>query len=156
MKKTYQSVWVRDLAITSKGLKACWRQSKATLLILFAGIAFLLSAGTSSAHAQTDAIETASVPFDFHAGDQKMPAETYYFGLDPESQIVTLQDAAGKHRVFLPAPSFEQVIASARGSGHAELMFAHLGNAYYPRDLKRDALEASFPLPGLGERQRSA
>jgi hypothetical protein len=109
-------------------------------IILSAAVIFLPMVGVGSAHAQTDQVEKANIPFDFYAGSQKLPRGTYYFALDTSNHLITISDSAGQHvRVLMGA-------ASENGGDNCALVFDHAGASYFLKDFKSDLLEMSFDM----------
>src|SRR5256885_789392 len=98
---------------------------KLNLIVLFTALVFVLMVGVCSAYAQNGEVEKANVPFDFYAGDQRMPAGTYYIGLDLASDIIPISDNAGQRKVFLMGIRFDN------GGDKSELVFDHLGDSYF-------------------------
>ena len=94
---------------------------KLKLIILFAALVFVPMVGVCSAHAQNGEVGKANVSFDFY-GDRRMPAGTYYIGLDLANNIITISDNAGQRKVFLMGICFDN------GGDKSELVFDHLGN----------------------------
>jgi hypothetical protein len=109
-------------------------------IILSAVLISLPMVGVRSAHAQTDEVEKANIPFDFYAGTQKLPAGTYYFALDLENHLITISDSAGQH------PKFLMGIASDEGADNHALVFDHSGDSYFLQDFKSDLLDMSFEM----------
>lgn len=111
---------------------------KLKLIMFLAVLVFALAGGLSSAQAQTDEIETANIPFDFYAGGQNMPAGHYTIGVDLESQVITLSDDSGEHRMLLMG------ISAGDGDDKAELLFNHSGNTYALQEVKSDVINLTF------------
>ena len=90
------------------------------------------------AHAQDDETVKANIPFDFYAGKQKMPAGSYRIGIDLETEMISVTDESGKHKIFLIGTSGDE------GNGNSLLVFEHSGNVYALEELKSDAYNWVF------------
>jgi hypothetical protein len=107
--------------------------------IMFLAVIVVASAGVvRSAHAQADGIEIAKVPFDFYAGNQKMPAGKYTIEIDLEGERIALRDASGRHQIFLAG------IPEGDASDNPELVFDHTGDVYALREVKSDVIDLGF------------
>ena len=99
----------------------------------------LALAGASAAHAEADEVETATIPFDFYAGNQQMPAGTYTIKLDIQNDIITLNDNSGHAAFVIGVPAGDD------GSYQSELLFDHSGDSYFLREVKNNVLDMDFP-----------
>ena len=109
-------------------------------LISYSVLAFALSlVGVSSAHAQADQVERANIPFDFYAGNHKMPAGTYNIALDLQGDVITLTDNSGDAAFLMGFPAGDD------GGYKSELVFDHSGDSYFLREVKSDVLDVEFP-----------
>jgi hypothetical protein len=117
---------------------------KPKLVLLFATVLLMSIAGIglvhSQAYAETDETLKANVPFAFYAGKQVMPAGTYSIGIDVQNRLLTIVDADEKNHQFLPA------MVSGDGSDEDALVFDHIGDQYYLKGLKSDAIDMSVPV----------
>ena len=112
---------------------------KSKILTLFAAV--LLSTITVGvAHAQTDKMVKANIPFNFYAGNSIMPAGTYSVGFDSLNNFAIIRDDADQHEVFLLGMESDQ------GTDTAKLVFDHLGDSYFLRDLEVFETDVSFPV----------
>jgi len=112
---------------------------KSKILILFAAV--LLSTITVGvARAETDETVKANIPFNFYAGSLMMPAGTYSVGFDALNNIAIIRDDSGHHEMFLLGMS------STQGTDTPKLVFDHLGDSYFLRDLDAFETDVSFPV----------
>ncbi len=112
---------------------------KSKILTLFAAV--LLSTITVGvAHAETDEMVKANIPFNFYAGSYMMPAGTYSVGFDSQNNIAIIRDNDDSHEVFLLG------MVSDQGTDSAKLIFDHVGNSYFLRDLEAFETDVSFPV----------
>ena|SRR5690348_13876203 len=109
-----------------------------TRLIVCALMAAFALGGHSFAQSQADATEKANVPFDFYAGDQKLPAGTYSIGIDLEDKTISLTDESGNKRMFLMGTP------DGDGDERSELVFAHSGNTYELEEVRSDVIDLHF------------
>jgi hypothetical protein len=109
-------------------------------IILSAAVIFLPMVGVRSAHAQTDEVEKANIPFDFYAGSQKLPAGTYYFALDLPNHLIMISNSAGQQLRFLMGVEAED------GGDVSALIFDHVSDSYFLKDFKSDLLDMSFDM----------
>lgn len=107
-------------------------------IIFLALLVFLSIGGLAVAQTQNDETQIADIPFDFYAGGERLPAGNYTIGIDVETQIITLSDNSGQHRMFLMA------VAAGDGGDQSELVFQHSGNTYALDELKSDMIDLSF------------
>jgi hypothetical protein len=108
-------------------------------LINYSVLAAALSLiSVSSAHAETDQLGRATIPFDFYAANQKMPAGTYYIRVDLTGDIINLSDASG-HTVLLTG------MPDGGSEDQAGLVFDHSGDSYFLREVKSDELDVRLP-----------
>src|SRR5438105_194207 len=70
------------------------------LVRLFAVLVFASVGIVGVAHAQDDETVKANIPFDFYAGKQKMPAGYYRIGIDLRTEMISVTDKIGKHKLF--------------------------------------------------------
>jgi hypothetical protein len=114
-------------------------------VLIFASVGIL-----SLAHAQDDETVKANIPFDFYAGEQKMPAGSYRIGIDLETAMISFTDESGKHKIFLIGASGDE------GNGKSLLVFKHSGDVYALEELKSDAYNWVFqtwmPVPPIESR----
>ena len=99
--------------------------SKAAILItatLFALVA------VAPANAQSTVIR-ANVPFEFHAGDQMLPAGQYQFTLDPLTKRIAVQAIEGSGVAIVAAGQYK---VQTRDEG-VSLTFNKYGDAYFLR-----------------------
>ncbi len=102
---------------------------KSKILTLFA-VVLLSTITVGVAHAATDEMVKANIPFNFYAGNYMMPAGTYSVGFDSVNNVAIIRDNADHHEVFLLGMSSNQ------GTDTPKLVFDHLGNSYFLRDLE--------------------
>ena len=95
---------------------------------------------STAAHAWTDQVERATIPFDFQAGKQMMPAGTYDIRVNAEDNMVTLINISDESAVSLLG-----VAPSESGGDGSLLIFDHAGGTYFLRELKSNLLDESFP-----------
>jgi hypothetical protein len=114
-------------------------------VLIFASVGIL-----SLAHAQDDENVKTNIPFDFYAGEQKMPAGSYRIGIDLETAMISFTDESGKHKIFLIGTSGDE------GNGKSLLVFKHSGDVYALEELKSDAYNWVFqtwmPVPPIESR----
>lgn len=119
-------------------------------LIAFLAVLVFASVGVRLAHAQDDEIGKCKIPFDFCAGKQKMPPGHYTIRIDLETEIFSLTDESGKHKIFLTA------ISDDEGNGKSLLVFKHSGDVYALEELKSDAdnwvFQTWMPVPPIESR----
>jgi hypothetical protein len=119
-------------------------------IALFSVLVFASVGILGVAHAQDDEIVKANIPFDFYAGKQKMPAGSYRIGIDLETEMISVTDESGKHKIFLIGTSGDE------GSGNSLLVFKHSGDVYALEELKSDAYNWVFqtwvPVPPIESR----
>jgi hypothetical protein len=97
--------------------------------------------GARLAHAELDQTLVASIPFDFYAGNQQMPAGTYNIKFDVGSSLVLVSDRAGHHAGFLLGTR-----ENDGNNANSELVFDHTGDEYFLKDMKSSNLEMSFHI----------
>ena len=120
-------------------------------IIMFLAVLVAVSAGVvGTAHAETDGTEIATVPFDFYAGEQKMPAGIYTIGIDVESQRITLRDDSGQHHMFLMGTP------GGDSNNKSELVFEHSGDFYALKELKSDVIDFDLRFPTRMPKQETA
>ena len=119
-------------------------------IIMFLAVLVAVSAGVvGTAHAETDGTEIATVPFDFYAGGQKMPAGHYTIGLDFKSKIITLRDDAGHNMFLMGTPD-------GGSTDKSELVFEHSGDFYALKELKSDVIDFDLTCPTRMPKQETA
>jgi hypothetical protein len=123
---------------------------KLKLITFFAGLVFASVGIVGLGHAQDTETGKANIPFDFYAGKQKMPAGRYRIGIDVGTELISLTDESGKHKMFLiGTPDHD-------GDGELLLVFAHSGEVYALEELKSDAFNWVFqtwmPVPPMESR----
>ena len=102
--------------------------SKTAILMTATLIALMTVA---PATAQPNAVR-ANVPFEFHAGNQMLPAGQYQITLDPVSKQVTVRAIEGGAGAFLAACQ-----SSARdGATETSLAFNKYGDTYFLREVR--------------------
>jgi len=102
--------------------------SKTAILMTATMIALMTVA---PAAAQPNAVR-ANVPFEFHAGNQTLPAGQYQITLDPVSKQVTERAIEGGAGAFLSARQ-----SSARaGAAETSLAFNKYGDTYFLREVR--------------------
>ncbi len=120
------------------------------LVTLFAVLVFASVGIVGVAHAQGDETVKANIPFDFYAGKQKMPAGYYRIGIDLGTEMISVTDKSGKHKVFLMGTPADD------GDGKWLLVFKHSGDVYALEELKSDAFNWAFwtwmPVPPMESR----
>jgi len=106
--------------------------------IIFSVFTLVLSlAGVSSAYAEIDEVEQADVPFDFYAGNTKMPAGTYNIGLDAQNNTIKVSNTLGENGVLLLG-------SPADGTGKkTQLVFDRSGDTYLLREVDNNILNLS-------------
>ena len=113
---------------------------KSKILMLFAvGLLSIITVGV--AHAETGEMAKANIPFDFYAGNTMMPAGTYTIGFDSLNKVAIIRDDTDRHEMFLLG------MASEQGTDTPKLVFDHLGNSYFLRNLEAFETDVSFPVP---------
>jgi hypothetical protein len=111
-------------------------------IIMFLAVLVAVSAGVvGTARAETDGTEIATVPFDFYAGGQKMPAGKYTIGIDVEGERILLRDDSGHHQMFLIGTPEED------GNDKSELVFEHTGDVYALKEVKSDVIDFDLTFP---------
>jgi hypothetical protein len=111
-------------------------------IIMFLAVLVAVSAGVvGTAHAETDGTEIATVPFDFYAGGQKMPAGKYTIGIDVEGERILLRDDSGHHQMFLMGTPEKD------GNDKSELVFEHAGDVYALKEVKSDVIDFNLTFP---------
>jgi hypothetical protein len=119
-------------------------------IIMFLAVLVAVSAGVvGTAHAETDGTEIATVPFDFYAGGQKMPAGHYTIGLDLRSKIITLRDDSGHNMFLMGTPDGDP-------NNKSELVFEHSGDFYALKELKSDVIDIDLTFPTRVSKQETA
>jgi hypothetical protein len=102
---------------------------------IVAGTALLLAAGAHPARAMTDTVVIkAHIPFAFQVEGQKMPAGDYVLtpaGINELSLLKVENVEGGSTALFLTLPQ-----AIATSSGHAEMVFDHIGNQRFLRSIR--------------------
>jgi hypothetical protein len=123
---------------------------KLKLITFFAGLVFASVGIVGLAHAQDAETGKADIPFDFYAGKQKMPAGRYRIGIDVGTELISLTDESGKHKMFLIGTPNDD------GDGQWLLVFTHSGDIYALEELKSDAFNWVFqtwmPVPPMESR----
>jgi len=89
------------------------------------GLFFMLAA--ASVHAQSANKISATVPFDFTAGDAKLKAGEYKIRRD-DMQMLVVTSADQKTRAFVLAP---KTVRRTRSDGSEKLVFHRHGNQYF-------------------------
>jgi hypothetical protein len=123
---------------------------KLKFIMLLAVLVFASVGILSLAHAQDDEAVRACIPFDFYAGKQEMPAGCYRIGIDLETEMISVTDESGKHKIFLMGTSGDE------GNGKSLLVFKHSGDVYALEELKSDVYNWVFqtwmPVPPIESR----
>jgi hypothetical protein len=86
-------------------------------------------ASTQSASAQTTTIAKVTIPFDFQAGKQSLPAGTYL--VDSESPNLILLKGPGKASGFV----LMHAASRSKAPDHGMLSFDRTGGQYYLRQI---------------------
>ena len=104
-------------------------------------VGILALAGTFSAEAQTFQVQ-AKIPFEFHAGQKRMPAGTY-----------TLQHSAGVLRIVKSGPSHSAAFLLVRGAirkgreKDGRIVFNRYGEEYFLSKLWQPNYDDGLELP---------
>jgi len=119
-------------------------------IALFSVLVFAQVGIVGVAQAQDDETVKANIPFDFYAGQQKMPAGSYRIGIDLRTELISLTDESGKNKMFLMGtPDDDRNVNSL-------LVFTHSGDVYALEELKSDAFSWVFhtwmPAPPMESR----
>ena len=114
---------------------------KSTIIMFLAVLVAVSAAVVGTAHAETDGTEIATVPFDFYAGGQKMPAGKYTIGIDVEGERISLRDDSGHHQMFLMGTP------EVDGNDKSELLFEHTGDVYALKEVKSDVIDFNLTFP---------
>ena len=109
-------------------------------IALFATVGVLATMGVRPAHAENDEIEKATIPFEFYAETQRMPAGTYYFALDLAANTITISDSAGHYARFLTG------VPAGDGNSKDELVFDRSGNSYFLKEFESDLQDLRFSV----------
>jgi hypothetical protein len=120
--------------------------SKAAILMTAAVFALV---AMSPASAQTSAVR-ANVPFEFHAGNQLMPAGEYQIALDPVSRRVEVRGVEGGAGAYLAASQ-----STDAGEVGASLAFHRYGNTYFLREVRNGGSLSYSWGPSKTERSTS-
>lgn len=113
---------------------------KSKFITLAAALLLLPVLGVGRAQAENDQTVRAQIPFSFYAGNQSMPAGTYEVGIDVANHLITIRDRNGRNGSFLMG------LVSDRGTdGNAVMVFDHLGDSYFLRDVKTADTDVNFP-----------
>jgi hypothetical protein len=112
---------------------------KSKIPTLFA-VVLLSTITVGIAHAAPNETVKANIPFSFYAGSSMMPAGTYSVGFDSLNNVAIIRDDADSHEVFLLAMS------STQGTDTPKLVFDHVGDSYFLRDLDAFETDVSFPV----------
>jgi hypothetical protein len=94
---------------------------KLKLITFLAVLVFASVAIAGLAHAQDDETGKVTIPFDFYAGKQKVPAGRYRVGIDLGTELISFIDESGKHKMFLMGTPDDD------GEGKSLLVFPHSG-----------------------------
>jgi hypothetical protein len=113
---------------------------KLKCMLTFATLVLATTVGVRSAHAESSEIEKANIPFDFYAGNQKMPAGTYYFALDLTAETVMISDNTGHYLRFLSGSP------AGQGGDKWALVFDHVGKSYFLKEFESDLQDVSFSV----------
>jgi len=105
-----------------------------TLLFAFASIVAI-----SPAYAWPDEADRATIPFDFYAGNLKLPAGTYTIGLDLDTNVISLRDESGRLVKYLMGIPTESTTEDK-----PELLFVHSGDTYVLQEWKSNLEDVSF------------
>ena len=99
------------------------------LLSLCIGLLFALTVHPGKAHAQISGEIEANIPFQFHAGDTKLPPGNYIIHMlgDSDLKVMEITSADGSTSAL-----FEVQDAEANSTpGKSELIFNKYGNRYF-------------------------
>ena len=122
---------------------------KSTIIMFLAVIVGVSAGVVGTACAETDGTEIATVPFDFYAGGQKMPAGHYIIGLDLKSKMITLRDDSGHNMFLMGTPDGDF-------SNKSELVFEHSGDVYALQEIKCDVIDFDLTFPTRMPKQETA
>lgn len=119
---------------------------KSRCVVHFVLIVMLVFSGVTLGHAQTGDVAKdmvrVDVPFDFYVGNHKMPAGTYFVGLNPDTQRVDLSNADSEERVYL--------IGVAAGDEQQDqppsLEFDHVANDYFLKGIRTPEASIGFQV----------
>lgn len=103
---------------------------KRRILKTFATLGFFAALAVTSAHAQTSFVQTASIPFDFTAGDRKFPAGEYLVErINPQSDpaVMRIMSRDGKTSVIV----LTKDVRSRRAKGAERLVFNRYGKHHF-------------------------
>jgi len=103
------------------------------LLSLFIALVFALTLYASKAHAQIVGGLEANIPFEFHAGNAKLPAGKYFVRMldDSDLRIMEIRSANGKTSALFEVQESEANSTPAK----SELIFNKYGNRYFLSEL---------------------
>lgn len=99
------------------------------LLSLFIALVFALTVYASKAHAQIVGELEATIPFQFHAGNAKLPAGKYIIRMldDSDLTVMEIRSADGTTSALFEVETAEANSAPAK----SELIFNKYGNRYF-------------------------
>jgi hypothetical protein len=99
------------------------------LLMLFIGLVFALTVSPGKAHAQVAGEIEANIPFQFHAGDAKLPAGKYVIHVldNSDLKVMEISSADGSTSALFEVRQTETNSAPAK----TELIFNKYGNRYF-------------------------
>ena len=113
---------------------------KSKFIAFAAALVLLPLFAVSHAQAENDATLKANIPFSFYAGNRSMQAGTYEVGIDVANRLITIRDRDGRSGSFLMG------LVSDRGTdGNPVMVFDHLGDSYFLRDVKGADFDVNFP-----------
>src|SRR5262245_25646773 len=89
---------------------------------------------------EADEAVRANIPFAFYAGNQQMAAGSYNVGVDVANHMILIRDRSGQNESFLMG-----LISDSSRHENPVMVFDHLGDSYFLRDVKTPNTDVSFP-----------
>lgn len=115
--------------LVEKSQASCKRGNRYQLLPLFIALVFAFTLYPAKAHAQLQGDIEANIPFQFHAGDAKLPAGNYVIRVQDKSDLMVMEISSADGST---SALFEVGEADAHTSpAKTELVFNKYGNSYY-------------------------
>jgi hypothetical protein len=130
-------VWRRRITILGAVRSKKKGEGMKVKLIRLVLMSVFVTSGISLAQSQVDERDVASIPFDFYAGGQKLPAGNYTVGIDLEGKVIMLTDDSRKSILLMGLPAGD-------GSDVSQLVFERLGNTYVLKQVEADIADLSF------------
>jgi hypothetical protein len=115
---------------------------KSKFITFLAALLVLPVLGIGRAQAQADATVRADIPFAFYAGNQQMAAGSYEVGVDVANHLILIRDRDGRNESFLMG-----IMSDSSRYENPVMVFDHLGDSYFLRDVKTPDTEVNFPTP---------